>query len=264
MNRRRISAALKVVDTAANPLEGLAFLIASKVPALRPRLVGDFRLDGLRFSARPADGNALTEVLVSREYAFVEQILGQRDAPTIVDVGANIGMFSLYCLWRHRRADVLALEPAPATFRLLRRNAGQNPGLRWRTLRCALWSQDGEVGFENREYSTSNRVAPDGDSRAPAIRLETLCARHLAPSIDLMKVDIEGAEEAAICGQERALERVAHLVIELHPDLCRHDLVVASLRDAYRFVYRVPGRLSSKPLLLASRVPYPLPEYRPR
>jgi len=93
--------------------------------------------------------------------------------------------------------------------------------------------------------------------------LETLCQRHVGADVDLMKVDIEGAEEAAICGHERALARVANLVVELHPDLCRHDRVVASLRGSYEFLYRVPGRRSSKPLLLASRSRRPFPEYRP-
>jgi FkbM family methyltransferase len=263
MSGRRIRAALGIVDLSANPVEGLAFLLSCKIPALRQRFVGDFRLSGLRFSARPADANALTEVLVAREYACVDQVLGQLEAPTIVDIGANIGMFSLFCLSRRRQADVLAVEPAPATFRLLRRNAGRNPSLKWRTLRYALWSRDGEVGFEGREHSTSSRVSPSGGEVTAAITLETLCSRHVGSDVDLMKVDIEGAEEAVICGHERVLQRVANLVVELHPSLCRHDRVVASLRGAYQFLYRIPGRRSSKPLLLASRSRRPLPEYRP-
>ena len=263
MTSRRLRAALGVVALATDPVAGLAFLLACKVPALRQRVVGDFAIADLRFSARPADVNALGEVLVAREYAFVDEILAPFEAPTVLDLGANIGLFSLVCLSARRRADVLALEPAPATFELLRRNARRNPALRWRTLRGALWSRDGEIGFESRDHSTASRVSPGAREVAPAITLETLCARHVGSRIDLMKVDIEGAEEAAICGRERALEPVANLIVELHPNLCRHERVVASLRGAYEFLYRIPGRRSSKPLLLASRSRRPFPEYRP-
>ena len=62
----------------------------------------------------------------------------------------------------------------------------------------------GTVSFDEREFSTSSRV--DGRAPAaftvPAISLATLLNRHAGGSVDLMKVDVEGAEEALLCGHE--------------------------------------------------------------
>jgi hypothetical protein len=76
-----------------------------------------------------------------------------------------------------------------------------------------------------------------------------------------MKMDIEGAEEAVLCGSETALRSVDRLVVEVHPQLCDQDWVIAVLRSTYDFLYRIPGRRSAKPLLLASHQPYPFPDY---
>ncbi|WP_433607232.1 FkbM family methyltransferase [Dactylosporangium sp. CA-139114] len=67
---------------------------------------------------------------------FEEQIYLPRDgadlgpAPVVFDVGANIGMFTLFAADRWPGARIFAFEPAPGTFEVLRRNVGRRPGVR--------------------------------------------------------------------------------------------------------------------------------------
>jgi FkbM family methyltransferase len=226
---------------------------------------GRFHLGRMQFYARFKDWNAVQEVALEREYAFVEAVLKNRPSSTVVDLGANIGLFSMYVLLMDPSTIVHSLEPSQSTYQVLEHNRSANLGLNWHTYRYAVWKADGEVPFENRDYSTSSRIGLNGigDEVVPAISLATLLARHVRTPVDLMKVDIEGAEEAVLCGSEPALQNVDHLVVEVHPQLCNQDRVVATLRSVYDFLYQIPGRRSSKPLLLASHQPYLFPDYRP-
>ncbi|RWA06966.1 hypothetical protein EKO27_g8138, partial [Xylaria grammica] len=49
-------------------------------------------------------------------------VAGLPEAPFVVDAGANIGMFSLFVKQKFPAAKVLAFEPAPETYSILRRN----------------------------------------------------------------------------------------------------------------------------------------------
>ncbi len=225
---------------------------------------GPFRLPGgIRFYARFLDWAAVQEVALAQEYGFIRSLLPGGAAPKIVDVGANIGMFSMYALSLWPQATVYAVEPSRRTFELLQRNRRANARCAWQVFRYAVWSGDGEVRFENRRFSTSSRVgdATTGDELVPAIGLPALLSRLAPTPVDLLKMDVEGAEEAALCGHEALLRDVAHLVVEVHPQLCDHDRVVACLRSAYDHLYRIPGRGSDKPLLLATRRPQPWTTY---
>jgi hypothetical protein len=127
----------------------------------------------------------------------------------------------------------------------------------------AIWKENGSVYFENKAHSTSSRIGFDGGGNevVPAINLDSLLTDYIKVTVDIMKMDIEGAEETVLTGKEALLEKVDHIIVEIHPYLCNQDHVVGVLRRAYSYLYRIPGRASAKPLILAARRPYPFPEY---
>src|SRR4051812_30255531 len=81
---------------------------------------------------------------------FVENLYFQNgislpENALVIDGGANIGLFTLYVLQHHPTATVVAVEPAPKTFQILRANISN-----FRTAtphNCALGSQDGTMPF---------------------------------------------------------------------------------------------------------------------
>jgi FkbM family methyltransferase len=223
---------------------------------------GGLRFGDHVFFVRQADWCAVEEVALADEYGFVKNILAKcHHNATVVDAGANIGMFSLMIGLLQPSARMLSIEPSLHTFAVLDKNRAANPQLDWETLHCALWHKDGQLFVDERDFSTSNRVHTDcqGHQAVPAMGLDSLL-KHIGQPVDLLKIDVEGAEEAIICGQEHLLRQVSHLVLEIHPQLCDQQRVISSVRSAYKFIYRIPGRQSSKPLLLASRQTYALPE----
>jgi FkbM family methyltransferase len=239
--------------------------LLSYVTFFRPfgwdRRLGWLQLGGRRFAARGLDWVAVEEVALRGEYEFIRPLLAVA-APVVVDIGANIGMFSLFAFHVNPRASVDSFEPSPDTFALLDGNRRANPSLSWRCHHAAVHAADGTIGFDDRSASTARRVSRslDAGTPVPSLGLRTVLARVAAP-VTVLKIDVEGSEEAILVGNEDLLAAVDHLVVELHPDACRTDAVVETLARAFPHLHRVPGRDSGKPLLLATRTRVALPAW---
>lgn len=237
--------------------DGFFSYLAFFLPFGWERRLGRLQLAGQRFVARGLDWVAVDEIALRGEYDFVRPLLaGPR--PVVVDIGANIGMFSLFAFHVNRDASVYAFEPSPDTFGLLQSNRRSNPSLAWQCHHAAVHARDGMIRFDNRPASTARRVCLEDGDPVPCLSLRTVVDRVAAP-VTLLKIDVEGSEEAILVGNEAVLETVAHLVIELHPGACRTDAVVDTLTRAFPYVHRIRGRESGKPLLLATRARLDLP-----
>jgi len=215
----------------------------------------------LPFQLRWRDWAGVREVMIENEYGIVLQCLAKQEAPVILDLGANIGAFSLYNLAHFPAAHVHAYEASATTFKLIEASRALNPLLNWHVHHAAAWHDNGTVTFENAALSTGSRVAASGGETVPARDLPTILAATGVDHIHLLKADIEGAEEALFAGHASSLSRIDHVIVELHPGRCNTDLVVETLRAAYSHVYVILGRRSSKPLLLATRQSFNLPLY---
>lgn len=259
--RRLLSAAHQVYKgrtVVKNPAGAfLAFLHDSAMPSIRCAYRKTWN-----FSSRPADWLAVREVLFDEEYRFCRNLCGPEGPSTILDCGANIGLFSIYCLSLFPEASVHAVEPSLETYKVLEANRSANSSCDWHVYRFALWNHDGEVQFENRPFSTSSRIAEDvpGNETVPSITLGTLFAAIGAPVIDILKLDVEGAEEKVLTGNEEVLGRIQNLIVEIHPYACDQQRVLSALRNTFDRLYLIPGRRSSKPLVLASRRELPFPD----
>ena len=149
----------------------------------------------------------------------IERLVGS--GAVVVDGGANIGLFTLVAASVvGPSGSVHAVEAAPATAQMLRRNVARNPGLRIAVSEVALAEEEGELAFVALEPgSGSSSFAPAEHGTTTTVRattLDTLTAKMAR--VDLVKLDLEGAELRALHGARRllAMERPA-LVMELEP-----------------------------------------------
>lgn len=216
-----------------------------------------FKWGSFPFLLRIQDRVAFVEIVKEGEYAFISALLPDSGSPRVLDVGANIGLFSLQVFQCNPKSWVTALEPSPDTFAILGTTRKLNGTLQWEVRQEALFNSEGTVEFATTGSSTARRIqrweAAD-TVKVPSITLETLAIRLKLPaSIDLMKLDIEGAEEAVLRCSGGFLRRVQYLVIELHDDVDQ-GYCISVLREAYPYLFRVTGRTSKKPLLIGSRV----------
>jgi FkbM family methyltransferase len=164
---------------------------------------------------RTTDVSVYQEVLICGQYAI--------DLPfspkIIVDAGANIGMASLYFATKYPQARIIAIEPETSNFEMLAQNVGRYPNIL--PIHAALWSRDGEIGvnspgsFEN-PLSKVGFVVREGQGiPVRAITVRTLMREMGIQRIDILKVDIEGAEKEVFetCDW---MDTINCLMIELH------------------------------------------------
>ena len=159
------------------------------------------------------------DIVVQEQYGSVP-LDGVR---TIVDAGANIGLASAYLLWKSPSARVVALEPDPVNYDLCVRNLAAF-GERAVVLRAGLWSRPCRIEVEAENLGTwASTTAPvEGRGGADAIDgfdVATLMDRHGMETVDLLKIDIEGAEREVFSADDLSwLDRVGCIQIELEPE----------------------------------------------
>ncbi|HEX2080258.1 MAG TPA: FkbM family methyltransferase [Longimicrobium sp.] len=147
---------------------------------------------------------------------------------TFVDVGANWGYFTLVAA--HvvgPRGRVVALEPDPRVHAELCANVARN-GIRTVTvLPVAAADRAGEAvlrgyGEADRNRGVSSLVAAPAGAAAFTVRtapLDDLLDGLSVGSVDLVKIDVEGAEELVVRGMARGMAagRYRRILVELHP-----------------------------------------------
>ena len=147
---------------------------------------------------------------------------------TVVDLGANVGLTTLYLASKAPEARFICVEPAPGNADLLRRNVA--PVSQAVVVQAAVTKESGTVAFDDTRAAWGGGISPDGPLRVEAISIDDLLARY-APEgiIDLLKMDIEGAEAEVFSGPMAWLDRVACIIAELHPPFSleqfRHPLI---------------------------------------
>lgn len=139
--------------------------------------------------------------LLLLEAIFID---GDYDAPlataprTIVDLGSNIGVSILYFKLRFPDAHVIGVEPDPVAFELLRRNTAR---LEHVTIRhAAVGAAEGSSTFWSAPGAVASSLHRTHDAQQPVevdvYRLQTLVED--VPTIDLLKLVVEGSEFAAL------------------------------------------------------------------
>lgn len=178
-----------------------------------------------------------------QETALLQSIL--RPGMRVVDVGANWGYFTLIAAGIVGACGrVLSMEPHPSLHAKLQRNLLANRIGNVTAVRIAAAAERGALnlsGFDEADGNsgTSRLIAPD-NTTANAFTVDTVDLDSLLDScgigiVDLIKIDIEGAEALAIRGMADGLKqhRYRHVVMELHPTLLgAHNCSIDDILDA--------------------------------
>jgi FkbM family methyltransferase len=121
-----------------------------------------------------------------------------------LDIGANIGFWSIYFAYRFPDALVYAIEANPTTFKILEENIGINGLSNVRTFNIGIAGCSGEMSLYLNE--TGNRGGDSlkpmtGNRRAisvPVLSLQSFLEQNVSAPIEMMKMDIEGMEHEAL------------------------------------------------------------------
>jgi FkbM family methyltransferase len=177
---------------------------------------------GRRFRFVVADASeleVLREVFLEREYALELQ-----SEPTVIlDLGSNVGASIVFFRARYPQARIVAVEPDPRAFARLRANVAQLDGVTVLNL-AAAGADDRRPFYQATESWLSSLHLPEGESASSESievetrTLESLLAELGIDHVDLLKIDVEGAEEEILPGFA-GLAGVGAVVGEIHPDV---------------------------------------------
>jgi FkbM family methyltransferase len=173
--------------------------------------------------ANSSDFDVFRQVFLERQYAG----MAPTDSKVIFDAGANVGLASRFFLRQCRTARVIAIEPDPDNFLMAQRNLSGHAS-RCEVLRAAVWGESGTLAVQRGDYRDgrewSTRVIPAGQDSAlttPAYSVTEIMALFGCDTVDLLKMDIEGAEINVFNAPDTSfLKRVRSCAIELHGPDC--------------------------------------------
>lgn len=152
----------------------------------------------------------------------------EREPRTIVDGGAYTGLSAIFFTMRYPGVRVIAVEASESNFNLLVRNTAAFPNIE--PVHAALWSKTGSLvltdpgtglwGLQVRDAGAAEGT-PAGSAGTPldsvrAITIPDILRDYQLGSIDLLKVDIEGAEKELFTAPASWLGQVDAICIELH------------------------------------------------
>ena len=200
----------KILHTMLRPLRGLGLRRFSIVR----RALGAIKqntavVHGHKIYLDPADF-AVSEEVSSGEYEPVETAVIKkliRPTDTIIDLGANIGCFTILFCDLVPDGHVYAFEPSPRTFDFLQKNIQSNGFKNADLQKIAVGDHDGDAQLFINEYNKGdNRVYQSFGIPGITIRMSTLdSALPSGTKVDMIKMDIQGFEVRALRGMQRVL-----------------------------------------------------------
>lgn len=155
-----------------------------------------------------------------------------RPGMTVLDVGTNAGWYTLLSARAVGPSGrVLSFEPEPSNYAALTENVTLNGFRNVTTYDVALFDQEDvrPLSISSTASAWHSMVLPVGDStvQVRTTRLDTLLASSPLGKVDLLKIDVEGAEPNVLLGAPETVEKTDHLVIEWNPQVWtdRQDLL---------------------------------------
>lgn len=167
-----------------------------------------------------SDRSVFRHVFVYSAYAL--KTPRRDDVKWIIDAGANVGYSALFFAGQYPNAQVIAIEPNDANFQQLLSNTRQCD--RIKVWHGALWYEKASLSIvDPKANAQAFQVRSDSLGMVEAVTLPDLMKSEAISQIDILKMDIEGAEKYIFqkdCGSW--LGRVRTLLVELHDQECLH------------------------------------------
>ena len=202
------------------------------------------------FACRIPDGPSF---LASWVEIFDREIYNFKPAsavPRILDCGANVGVSCLYFHQKFPGAKITAFEPDPKIFAYLKANLASGGCQHVELIAKAVWSSATTLRFQS-EGSDAGRI--DAQAGKNVIEIPTVRLRDfLDEPVDLLKMDIEGAETEVIRDIAPDLNRVENIFVEYHSFAGRPQslgILIQTLVDAGFRVQVHPMNVAPRPFL---------------
>lgn len=194
------------------------------------------------------------QTLSTKEPETFQWLRGLTAADTLFDVGANIGVYSIFAAMA-RGARVVAFEPEALNYAALNENIAANPGLDDRVVAFCLAASNrndmtrlnlSEVSIGSSGHSLTSEVGYFLEPRpaafkqgAMAARLAMLVVGGVIPQPTAIKIDVDGFEHEVVEGLGTVLYDTRTLCIEVNPAIPQHVDMVNRLTESSGYGFKL-------------------------
>jgi len=178
--------------------------------------------NGLTVNANKNAGDLTTlfEIFVNDDYDFNSQ----NGNINVLDIGANVGYFSLYIMMRFPNSKIFSFEPFPDTYKRLSENLENNRAENIKAFPYAISDFNGTADFFSFEWAGCNTLLP-GNFDENLSKKTTVQCRSFdsiaeitgSNEFEFGKIDCEGSEyKILLNSKDEAIKRVKNYIIEVH------------------------------------------------
>lgn len=182
-----------------------------------------------------------------------------KDTPLIIDIGSHIGISILYFKSLYPNSQILAFEPNPISFQILKENIEMNSISDITLINKAISSQNSisnlYIDSSDDNWNSNSSLIEGSWSRkekTKAIQIE--CTRldeyvKDIDEIDTLKIDTEGTEYEILNSHKNILNKVKNIAIEYHPMKGKKlNNLLSILQGQFNIEIYHEGELLKKPL----------------
>lgn len=241
-------------------LKGRFAYLLSKIAPMNSNITIHLK-NGLKFivRARTMDKSVLKEVWIKNIYDKHDIKVEKGD--TVIDIGAHVGMFSIYASEISQTGNVYAFEPFIENFQRLEKHKIinnkknlfiYNKGVSDKEgIQTLYLSPDNNTGGHSLHLKTESEKKID----IHTIRLTDFCNNEKIDRIDFLKMDCEGAEFDILKSDETILQKVKKIIMECHPynDNTVENMIRLLERNGFKVVRESNSTPSGVEMLYAKK-----------
>lgn len=209
---------------------------------------GIIKISGLKIIYNDAKAliGMYNEIIFQEHYKFIPSIKN----PLIIDCGANIGISVLYFKQIIPDAKIIAIEADPDVAEILQKNLEAN-NCQAEIIQKAAWSSNGELlSFGKAGGDSGSIYSVENLTQVETVRLKDILDAY--DEIELLKIDIEGAEIEVVRDCSHSLSKVNKIFIEFHSfpgkPQCLDELLKTLSDQGFRYKI-LPARKMSQPFM---------------
>lgn len=200
---------------------------------------------------KSSDVETFRQIFINNEYKSVVDIINRHNIPftTMLDVGANIGLTSIYFKSQFPNLNIIALEPSNVTFKRLERNLNKLEGIQ--ILEKGIWSHStylsADASFrDGQDWSFRLIETPEKEnSTFEVVSISDIINDFKLDYIDFLKIDIEGGEESVFGVESNIdwLKKVRIIAVEIHDEFHYRNQIENMLLK-FGFILSYSGELT--------------------
>ncbi len=162
-----------------------------------------------------SDGSLFKQIFYDGEYDLDIQI----QPKYIIDGGGNIGFFAVLMANRYPDATIISIEPDSNNFLLLKKNTAEYKNII--PVQSGIWNKEVSLLVIDQGYGEwglmVKEVPPGTADSFDAVSIAGLMRKYNLPHLDIVKLDVEGAEEFIFADNYNEwIPKTKMMIIELH------------------------------------------------